>query len=409
MLNVDSTGSVIDRPVPAPSQVRAPALDVLRGVAVLGILLVNIYSFALPEMMRLEPALLPHYSAVEQFCWYLIYCFVDSKFIALLSLAFGASLCFFAADKQSLPESELNHLQWRRSLSLLLFGAAHAYLLWDGDVLVTYALFSFVVWRWRQWSDRQLILAALIAFAIQVLLYGGMFWLPAEVWQELSYLFDETALAEEVAHYQQGWWQQAPRRFSDALGMQLISLFGGWFSCSMMLLGVVLARRGYFSVQPPAEAARALILTLLVGVFLMLVALLGNRAQGFSSQYALTLGMQLHMFASGVLAIAYGLLIARWARSTVAVAARVVLAAVGRMALSIYIMQTLIFTGIFYGYGFGWYGQLALSSLLLLVVLVWVFQCVFAVLWLRHFYAGPLEWLWRCFVYQRVQRFRRAC
>ncbi len=396
-----------DAPIACPVQVRAPTLDLLRGIAVLGILLVNIYSFALPEVVRLDASLMPHYSNLEQWCWYLIYFFADTKFIALLSLAFGASLWLFAADKQALTDSELNNLQWRRSISLLVFGAAHGYLLWDGDVLVTYALFSFVVWRWRYWGDRKLMFTALILFAIQALLYGGMFWLPADVWQELSYMFDEAALAEEVAHYQQGWWQQASRRFADALSMQLIAVFGGWFPCSMMLVGVVLARRGYFSAQAPANSSRLLVVTLLLGALLMLFTLLANRASGFTSQYALTLGMELQMFASGVLAIAYALLIARWARTLVWPVCRAVLMAVGRMALTIYIMQTLIFTSIFYGYGLGWYGQLALSQLLLVIFSVWILQCVFAVLWLRYFYSGPLEWLWRRFVYQRASAFLR--
>lgn len=396
-----------DAPIACPVQVRVPTLDLLRGIAVLGILLVNIYSFALPEVVRLDASLMPHYSNFEQWCWYLIYFFADTKFIALLSLAFGASLWLFAADKQALTDSELNNLQWRRSISLLVFGAAHGYLLWDGDVLVTYALFSFVVWRWRYWGDRKLMFTALILFAIQALLYGGMFWLPADVWQELSYMFDEAALAEEMAHYQQGWWQQASRRFADALSMQLIAVFGGWFPCSMMLVGVVLARRGYFSAQAPANSSRLLMVTLLLGALLMLLTLLLNRASGFTSQYALTLGMELQMFASGVLAIAYALLIARWARTLVWPVCRAVLMAVGRMALTIYIMQTLIFTSIFYGYGLGWYGQLALSQLLLVIFSVWILQCVFAVLWLRYFYSGPLEWLWRRFVYQRASVFLR--
>lgn len=396
-----------DKPIAGPAQVRAPTLDLLRGIAVLGILLVNIYSFALPEVVRLDASLMPHYSNLEQWCWYLIYFFADTKFIALLSLAFGASLWLFAVDKQALPDLELNTLQWRRSISLLVLGAAHGYLLWDGDVLATYALFSFVVWRWRHWSDGKLILTALILFVIQALLYGGMFWLPADVWQELSYMFDEAALAEEVAHYQQGWWQQASRRFADALSMQLIAVFGGWFSCSMMLVGVVLARRGYFSAQAPANTSRLLAATLLVGAPLMLLTLLLNRAIGFTSQYALTLGMQLQMFASAVLAIAYALLIARWARALVWPVCCAVLVAVGRMALTIYLMQTLIFTSIFYGYGLGWYGQLALSQLLLVILSVWILQCVFAVLWLRYFYSGPLEWLWRRLVYQRASAFLR--
>lgn len=393
-----------------PARVRTPALDLLRGIAVLGILLVNIYSFALPEAVRIEPLLLPDYNAREQFLWYLIYFFADGKFIALLSLAFGASLWLFAVDKSSLSLASLDQLQRRRSLSLLMLGTAHAYLLWDGDVLVTYALFSFLVWRWRVWSDNRLISAALCIFALQALLYGSFFLMPADFWQGISTMFDEQALQEEVAHYQQGWWQQTPQRISNAFEMQLATVFGGWFPASMMLIGVVLARRGVFSgsaLVPPAN----LWWISLGAVSLMLLVMLLNSIQGFASQFALTLGMQLQMLASGLMAITYALWICRWAQqgnhSRVGAWIRAALVAVGRMALTIYLMQTLLFTGLFYGYGLGWFGQWSLSQLLLLILAVWLCQMVFAFYWLRYFNFGPLEAFWRWVIYGRTGAFWR--
>jgi uncharacterized protein len=396
-----------DPPVVAPAQTRAPTLDLLRGIAVLGILLINIYSFALPEVTRFNPAFLPHNTPFEQWCWYLINFFADTKFIALLSLAFGASLWMFAADKQALETHRMNRLQWRRSICLLCLGLLHGYLLWDGDVLVTYALFSVVVWRWRDWSDRQLIAMAVLLIAFQSLLYGSLFFVPEKAWQEMSHLYDGSTIDEDAAHYLQNWWQQTPRRFIDAFDMQLATLFGGWLPGALMMCGLVLARRGYFSTDPPAQVNRLLIVTLLLGTLLMAFALWTARANGFSSQYALTVGLQLQSLASMLLAIAYALLILRWSSSLLLLGLRSVLIKVGRMALSIYIMQTLIFTSVFYGYGMGWYGQLALSQLLLIVMLAWLFLCAFAVVWLRYFYMGPLEWLWRRLVYQKPLMLRR--
>lgn len=412
-----SSGGTVRLPQPQPDsdpaqpvKLRTPALDLLRGIAVLGILLVNIYSFALPEAVRVEPLLLPDYSAREQFFWYLIYFFADGKFIALLSLAFGASLWLFAVDKSALSPSRLDQLQWRRSLSLLVLGAAHAYLLWDGDVLVTYALFSLLVWRWRGWSDKRLIAAALCIFALETLLYGSMFLMPADSWQDISGMFDEQSLLQEVAHFQQGWWQQTPQRVSKAFEMQLAAVFGGWFPASMMLIGVVLARRGCFSGNFMVSSAGLWWLGFGAASF-MLVVLLVNRAHGFASQFSLTLGMQLQILASGLMAIVYALLICRWARcgsrSRVGALLCAALIAVGRMALTIYIMQTFIFTGLFYGYGLGWYGQWSLSQLLVLIPVVWLCQAAFALYWLRYFHAGPIEAFWRWVIYRRVEPFRR--
>jgi uncharacterized protein len=388
--------------VAAPAKQRAPALDLLRGIAVLGILLINIYSFALPEIMRLDPKWLPQATQWEHWYWYLLHFFADTKFIALLSMAFGAGLWLFAADKQALGEQELNRLQGRRSLWLLVFGLAHAYLLWEGDVLFSYALFSVVVWRWRHWGDRQLIVAALAIFGLQALMFGSIYFLPDAQWKEISSLQDgEALIAADTEQYLQNWWQQAPQRISGALGMQMLTIFGGWFPCVLMLCGMVLARRGYFSAQPPRNAGRLLWLSLVVGLILTGLTLMANRAQGFDSQYALTLGMQLQMLASAFMAIGYALLISWWSRSHLLPVLRRVLIAVGRMALSIYILQTLIFTGLFYGYGLGCYGQFSLSQLLLLILIVWLLLCAFALLWLRYCYLGPLEWLWRRLVYQR--------
>ena len=174
-----------------------------------------------------------------------------------------------------------------------------------------------------------------------------------------------------------------------------------------MLLGMAFAKRGYFSPEAPAGHSRLLIASLLLSLPLMLLVLLTNRAQGFSSQYSLTWGMQWHLIASGLMAVAYALLISCWARvlyranrtTVFCSACGAVLIAVGRMALSVYILQTLIFTSLFFGYGLGWYGRLSLTQLMLVIVLAWLFLCVFSVLWLRYFPMGPLEWLWRRFIY----------
>ena len=116
---------------------RSDYLDFLRGIAVLGILLVNIYSFALPEAIRFNPHLLNNANSLDILCWYFINIFIDGKFISLLSLCFGASIYLFS-QQHSQQELQKYRLFW-----LAILGSLHGYLLWSGDVLFAYGVMGF--------------------------------------------------------------------------------------------------------------------------------------------------------------------------------------------------------------------------------------------------------------------------
>ena len=132
---------------PALTTQRIAALDTARGIAVLGILLINMYSFALPEVVRANPFLMVGASGVDRALWYVLHIFADTKFITMLSVVFGASLWLFAEHKAGSERQLVDQLQYRRLMWLLVFGLLHSYLLWDGDVLFTYAVCGWVVWH----------------------------------------------------------------------------------------------------------------------------------------------------------------------------------------------------------------------------------------------------------------------
>jgi uncharacterized protein len=140
-------------------------------------------------------------------------------------------------------------------------------------------------------------------------------------------------------------------------------------------------------------------LTLIPGLALIAVGLGISIDKGFATDFILTGGYQLHFWGSSLMGIAYLLLIFYWCQGGGWPWLQRILAAVGRMALSVYIMQSLICTWLFYGFGLGWYGQLSLAQLMLVVFSLWIFLCAFACGWLRLYRLGPLEWLWRSLVY----------
>lgn len=398
---------------PAPNAQRDSALDLLRGFAVFGILLINMYSFALPEAMRFNPQLLSFPSGLDSGLWYLLNFFCDGKFIALLSLAFGASLWLFAEDKESVGLQWLDNLQRRRGVSLLVLGALHSYLVWDGDVLFSYAVYSFFAWHWRHFSDRRLLSLALLLIVLQGLPLLVTQLLPDDIWAEMMKDYSADAIKADMVFYQQGWWAQAPVRIGNSITLQLAVIFDGWYLLAAMLVGIVLVRRGYLGGQEPVAALlpvaerRLLFFTLVLGALFTALGIWGSVEQDFAVKFIFTIGMEVHLWGSLLMAIGYALLIVRWYRAAIAGSVQRGLIAVGRMALSIYIMQSLICTSLFYGYGAGWYGQLSLSQLMLVVVLIWWLQWVFAYYWLKYCYFGPLEWVWRRLVYQQPQVLRR--
>lgn len=391
---------------PTPNMQRVHALDTARGVAVLGILLINMYSFALPEVVRANPLLLMDAGALDRAVWYLLHVFADTKFITMLTLVFGASLWLFAEHKAGANPEVANRLQFRRCMWLLVFGLLHGYLLWDGDVLFTYAVCALVAWQLRHCGDGLLLKVSLGLLVMGSLPYVAIVAVFPEVMTEWMDYQSADEMAKEIAHYQQGWAAIAPERIRTAISMQLGVLMSGWSSLALMLIGVVLARRGLLTLHARAEDYRKLIAVTLVPGLLLIAIGLGQSSQyAFAANYVYTYGYELHFWGSSLVGVAYLLMVMQWCRSGGGLFLRRVFAAVGRMALSIYIMQSLICTTLFYGYGCGWYGQLSLSEVMLVAVCIWLFQCVFACWWLMRFQYGPLEWLWRGLVYRDKQLF----
>ncbi|MCU4753634.1 DUF418 domain-containing protein [Halobacteria archaeon AArc-curdl1] len=404
-------------PGPTDPSERIVSLDALRGFALLGILVINIWLFGLPTVASLNPALYGDFTGSNYAAWLVSHVFFEQKFITLFTFLFGAGIVLFLESKNRKGQAG-RKLHFSRTFWLLVIGLGHAYLLWWGDILVFYALSAFlVVWAWRWRPSRQLILGT-VMFAIPSVLYLltaiGYYSLPddgrAELEAELLGAFGADLSPEtEIAVYQGGWFDQivhrAPVVFEfHTLGF-VFEVF--WMVGGMMLVGMALYKWGVLTNERSTRFyRRAFVGFGGAGLALVLAGVWAREAVAWETVPVLTLAFQFNYWGAPLLAVGYLsgiMLLCRWARDGLVVTA---LSAVGRTAFSNYLLQTALATTIFYGYGLGLFGQLSRLELLGVVVLIWAIQIPLSVWWLERFRFGPVEWVWRTLTYRSKQPFR---
>lgn len=376
---------------------RADSLDFLRALGVLGILLINLYSFALPADMRASPLLLSAPSALDSFFWYFLSLFVDGKCIAVLSVCFGASMEYFARRHEQLE------WQGRRLWWLAVIGSLHGYLLWSGDILFTYAVMGWMAWLWRGFGNRRLLLLAVILISTQSFMLLIFELLPDSFRQEWAIYATPDEVAQEIAYYQQSWGEQFPERANDFFWLQTMVVINGWPNLGLMLIGILMARQGWFSRGINRALSNWLLgVTLGPGLGLVILSLVIGWRNDFAATYVYVSGAAMHLLGDYLMAIGYVLIGVRCCIANTLGLLRWLLIPVGGMAMSLYILQTLVCTFIFSGFGAGLFAQFSLSQLILFALIFWLVQIFLAHCWLRYFYLGPLEYLWRWLAYRET-------
>jgi uncharacterized protein len=399
----------------SPTTTRIDSLDVLRGFAVLGILVMNIQTFSMPMAAYVNPTTWGSLSGIDGVVWYLGHLLTDQKMMALFSMLFGAGIILFTERAAQQGKSAAAY-HYRRNFWLLMFGTAHAYLLWYGDVLFLYAICAFILYPMRNMKPRNLVIAGLIFLSVSSAVYlltgVSIAFMPEDVIAtEILPSWSPTAeqLATEVAAYQGNWMSQMSARLPTTLEMHgfVFFIWGIWRAAGMMLLGMALYKLGILSAQADNKVYwRLLAAATVVGLPVIALGIHWNFANEWGIE-SMFLGSQFNYWASVLVSMGWmaalvlilkkGLL--RWLTSR--------LAAVGRMAFSNYIMHTLICGFIFYGHGLGLFGQVERSGQISIVFAIWIFQLVVSPIWLNHFRFGPLEWLWRSLTYWQIQPMKR--
>jgi uncharacterized protein len=397
---------------PVAEKERVLALDVLRGVAILGILVVNVELFRGPDYL-LEFAGLGTPTGLDALLGALISVFAESKFITTLAFLFGLGFALQGMRAESRGASPGGLLSSRMAV-LLLFGIAHAVFIWSGDILVTYALIGFVFLLFYRRRPRTLLLWAAVAVAVPfllALLFASLMLLalfldggaqaPETQETQLDF-FRHLAERAEAAYTSGSYAEMVAQRLRELLFMLPISLFVfGPLVLAMMLLGAAVARSGWTAdlSRHRAGIRRAALVGLGAGLPLNILYGLSRYAFDPQTSPVAALGLPALILGAPLLAVGYIAAITLLVQRSQGGALVRRLSAVGRLALTNYLAQSLIMTAIFYG--FGLYGSVGLAPALTIAAVVLALQLTFSPLYLQRFFRGPAEWLWRRLTYSR--------
>ena len=399
---------VLNSPIEATDRIES--LDVLRGFAVLGILVMNIQAFAMPGAAYFNPTAYGDLNGLNFFTWLASYLLVDQKFMSIFSLLFGAGICLFA-DRAEARSGRSVGLHYRRMFYLLVFGLIHAYLLWSGDILVAYALCGSVIFLLRNRSPRALVVSGLVVFVVASVFSIGIGitteFIPDEDVAEIvaAWAPDVAKIEAELVAYRGGWFAQQAQRVSDTLVMHTMALPTEllWQSAGIMLMGMALYRWHILSaVRNDRFYLRLALIGFGVGLPIVAAGAWWNFAAGWRWERSMFLGSQFNYWGSLAMAFGYVGLVMLAVRREWFSALQMRLAAAGRMAFTNYIAQTLICTTIFYGHGFGLFGSVVRWQQAIIVIAIWVIQLWWSPLLMRRFRYGPLEWSWRALTYWRI-------
>jgi uncharacterized protein len=363
---------------------RITNLDTVRGVATLGILVMNAVSYGLPEAAYFNLDAAGSNSWFDWIVGVVGEVFVDQKTMALFSLLFGAGIVVFADRAEAKGRRPVWLSLWR-NLLLLAIGIGHT-LIWDGDILSVYALCSPVLLLLRKRSPRTLLIAGTAMVLASAALAIG------------------TQVAADITEVELGsFWFVEGGSIGDAAGVFLISDFF-LRALGMMLIGVALYRLEIVQGTRPPEVYRAMARWGLgIGLPLAALGVVVQISGEWGTDTALV-GLAPNTVATIPVALGYLGLITLWnQKQTTALHERV--QAVGRMALTNYLSQTII--GIVVLRVLFDQGEFGRAALLGFVVAVWTLQLAWSTPWLARFQFGPFEWLWRVATYRRWQPIRR--
>lgn len=394
---------------PISSNERIEIIDVLRGLAICGILIGNIQWFSGYGMMPKAFAL--QSPAIDQITHFLVHFFVEGKFYSIFSFLFGFGFAMQIAKAEESGDAKASLFK-RRLFWLLIIGLMHAYLIWAGDILSIYALMGFLLILFRRKTDGALLKWALALMVVPIFSYLLLYVLFA------AFVPAEALAGIEAS--QMSFWSDSIRKVQQGSYFQIISDFnlnyvvGRYMGLifemrlpkilAMFLLGFYAYRRGYFQ---SLSAHRPLIRRVLIYGLILGVA--GNAAfSAFAGQEAVLpptpagiAGVINYAFGVPALALFFIALAATlWQKETWQ---RLLgyLAPVGRMALTNYLMQSVICVFIFYGFGFGLFGKIGATAATLIALAIFLFQILISTLWLKNFNYGPAEWIWRQLTYRK--------
>lgn len=435
--------SITDAPVTENDRIKL--IDALRGIALLGILLMNIPGFSMPnyssEVYKNDPTNINFWVSI------IIGVVLEGKMRAMFSMIFGAGVLLFIGKK--LQNSLSTHgLFYRRMFWLLLFGLIHAHLvLWIGDILYLYAVCGMIVCLFRNINPKYLVLAiplvAIIDFGLGTYFYQGIREKRLDYVEAKKAESENKTLTAEQSKALVTWREvektMIPNR-QDAKentqkmksdysavasylrpmafdGQTKYLFFGIWDSIALMLLGFALYKWGFLTGNWSNDNYRKV---MLIGYGIGLPLVIYSSYHYFVTYSTLEANLKrmeevsidwvnlIYPFQRILLVMAHTAALILLYKSKAMQGLFRRLEAVGQMAFTNYIMHSIICTLFFFGYGLNYYGVFEFYQIYYLAFAIWILQLILSPIWLRHFYFGPLEWVWRSLTYWKLQPFKRV-
>ena len=394
----------------APKE-RIEILDVLRGFALFGILLVNMAAFNTPWIYLMNSEVVWWTAPIDRAAELLIHFVAQGKFYSLFSFLFGLgfSIQMLRADDRG---GSLAPLYRRRLFALLLFGLTHAFLLWYGDILATYAILGFFLFFFRKRQAKTVLIWAVVLLLLPMVVMPALFFAIGSDEAFLTNMSDSMRLSVDLsvrAYGQGGLAEMMAQRAADASMILSGIPFAGFSIFGTFLLGLYAGKRDLFRKIP-----EHIPFIRRINLWGLVLGLIGNAmvVVGFAFAKPMTVSLpaivQFVGYTFGVPA-----LFLFYTTSLILLFQRpewrtrlLILAPAGRMALSNYLLQTIICTTLFYNYGFGLYGKVGPALGIVFTLVIWGAQIPLSAWWLRRFRFGPAEWLWRSMTYGKLQPMR---
>lgn len=395
-------------------------LDVVRGIAVMGILLANIPAFALPGAAYFSPLAWGGHGLKEIAVWLTNFIFVEGKMRGLFSFLFGASMLLILERAKAGGQNPAK-VHYARMAVLFLFGLAHGYLIWWGDILAHYALVGAIAFLFIRMRAEQLFAAALTTLLLTLVWNSlGLYSLiesaardtPQAIaqWEEFAKGFgvpQREWLTTEIAAMQGPWPSQVSFRLEHSENPFVLLKIFGIETLSAILFGMWGYRSGFITGSwDRARYRRVAIACLGTCWAAYLLIGLNTIAQGFDQRWV--------FFASIVATVPFRIL------GTIGYAALIILlikpggrltermAAAGRAAFTNYLGTSILVTAVFYGWGLGQFGHWDRATIYLVPPVIWAIMLLWSKPWLERFRYGPFEWAWRSLARFRVQPMRNA-
>ena len=412
--NIETTNTQIEntavKAVPVQKQERIETLDIIRGVALLGILLVHMpLWFGTPHLYLEFVGQSPEWTGWNRLTEIFVSTFASAKFFPIFSFLFGLGFfIFFERAKERNPNPK--RLFRKRLFFLMLIGFAHAFLIWWGDILVSYALFGFLLPLFFDrkpktlliWIGVFFILTVFFTFfgVITMLLQGMHKEVTATEMPAVFTTFFENRLESSIQAYRYGTFGEIMRqRASDTLFVYAFMPFNIIAVFPMFLLGLYAGKKGIFQniesnlpfIKKAWKWSFAIAIPMSIAVIILQklpntnIYLSLSAIAGFFSMVGLVV-----FYITSITLLCQN---AKWLLRLKP------FAYVGRMALSNYLLQSIIGTLIFYNYGLGLYGQIAPAFGMVLALVIFAVQIFISKWWLERYQFGPMEWTWKSLTY----------